>query len=148
MNSRLIWALAAISLAGPALAQGGPGPGRGPGPGMGPGMGMRAWDPKTITTVAGEVTAVHDLQGRRGNTGIHVDLKAGEVTYDVHLGPAAFLSDQKLELKAGDRIEITGSKVELAGRPALIAQTIRRGDATVKLRDDQGVPVWPRLRGR
>jgi hypothetical protein len=39
-------------------------------------------------------------------------------------------------------------EVVVAGKPALIAQAIRRGDANVALRDDAGIPLWSRARRR
>lgn len=143
MKAKLVAVFAVLALASPVLAQGGPGAaaatGRRP-------M-MRNFDPSTVTTVSGEVMAVRKIEGRR-NAGTHVDLKAADATYDVHMGPAAFLTSKSLEPKKGDQLEVTGSKLEIRGKPALIAQTVKKGDTTVTLRDAQGVPAWAGARKR
>ena len=39
-------------------------------------------------------------------------------------------------------MEVTGSKVTLNNQPALIAREVKVNGTTLKLRDDQGLPVW------
>jgi hypothetical protein len=129
MKLNLGIALAALTLSNAAVAQAGPGPQ------------ASYYDPATVTTVAGEVTAVHEVQGKRG-TGVHLTLKSADTSYDVHLGPASFLAGKSFEVKQGDEVEVTGSKIQFQGKPAIIAQSVRKGDATLTLRDAQGVPAW------
>lgn len=101
----------------------------------------RNFDPATVTTVSGEVTAIHKMNGRR-NEGLHVDLKTADGVLDVHLGRSAHLGKQHLAIATGDALEVTGSKIQLAGKPALIAQSVKKGGSTVTLRDAQGIPAW------
>jgi hypothetical protein len=124
-----------------AVAQGGgpPGPGRG-------GPGSRMFDPATVTTVSGSVEAVDRVEGRRGGPGVHLRLKTGDGILDVHLGPAWFLDRQELKIAKDDAIEVTGSKVQFRGKAALVAQTVKKGDASLTLRDASGVPVWAGFR--
>jgi hypothetical protein len=112
---------------------------------QGGGRGPRNFDPATVTTVAGEVTEVHRVEAMRGQ-GVHLDLKTADGVLEVHLGPAWFLDSQALKVQKGDKLEVTGSKLQVAG-PALIAQVVKRGDASLTLRDANGVPLWAR-RGR
>lgn len=135
MVKKLLIAIMALTAGGVALAQaqGGPGPRGGPG--------ARMFDPATVVTVSGEVAAVRTVEGRRG-AGIHFDLKTGEGVLDVHVGPAAFLAAKGLTLQQGDAVEVKGSKVQIAGKPALVAQTVKKGDTTVALRDASGIPAW------
>ncbi len=37
---------------------------------------------------------------------------------------------------------LKGSRVTVAGKPALIAAEVTKGDALLKLRDDSGIPAW------
>jgi hypothetical protein len=129
----------------PLAAEPAPRPGAGAARGMGRGM-PRNFDPATVTTVSGDVVAVHEFEGRR-DEGLHVELKTADAVLDVHLGPAAYLRRQHLEVAVGDTLEVTGSKVELRGKPALIAQSVKKGETTATLRDAQGIPGWAR-RGR
>jgi hypothetical protein len=40
-----------------------------------------------------------------------------------------------------DAIEVKGSRVTVAGKPVIIAAEVKKGDKTLKLRDDGGIPV-------
>lgn len=157
MQRTLGLALAAALLSTPLAAAAADAPcGPGVGPcrdGRGPGHGRHArgpgfYDAKTVTTVSGQVTAVE--AGPRGR-GLHLQLQTAAGMLPVHLGPAWFLSEQGLAFTAGDAVEVTGSQVTFDGKPALIAQTVKKGDKALALRDIQGVPVWAgqgRGRGR
>jgi hypothetical protein len=55
-----------------------------------------------------------------------------------------------VKIEPGDRVEITGSRVTVEGKPTIIAAEVRKGDEVLQLRDAAGVPVWAgwRKRGR
>ncbi len=142
---RVLMCMAIAALTTPeafAQATGGP-----PGGGR-PAMARRAYDPATVTTVSGDVASVTRIDGRRGGQGIHVVLNTSDGPLDVHLGPASYLDRQPLKVAKGDAIQVTGSKVELRGKPALIAKEVKKGDAALTLRDENGVPVWRGQRRR
>ena len=71
-----------------------------------------------------------------------VTLKTDQGSLLVHLGPGWYLDEKKFAVKVGDTVEATGSKVTLNNQPALIAREVKVNGATLKLRDDQGLPVW------
>jgi hypothetical protein len=48
--------------------------------------------------------------------------------------------DTKIE--KGDKIEVKGSRVTFAGKPAIIAAEVKKGDNILKLRDENGIPAW------
>lgn len=121
-----------IAFASPSLAQG-------RGPGAGPGR--RVFDPATVVTVSGAVEKVEKIP-RGGRDGVHLTLTTPEGSLQVHLGPGSYLERQKFEVAKGDQLEVTGSKVTIRGSPALIAQTVKKGDAVLTLRDAAGVPAW------
>lgn len=100
------------------------------------------YDPTTVQTVAGAVTAVDRTTGRAGLTGIHVDVKTVTGVEFVHLGPEAFVEGKGLNVAIGDQVEIVGSKVTIAGTPVLLAREVRKGGASVALRDSSGFPLW------
>ena len=139
---------ALLVLATLASAQPSPGPrGRG---GWGPNNAYgRLFDPKTVETVRGEIVVVErfvPMQGMSG--GIHLRLKTATGVLDVHLGPAWFLDHQHIALTKGDRVEVRGSRVVIAGKPAIIAAQVVRGRDVLRLRDEQGIPVWSGWRRR
>lgn len=109
---------------------------------QGPGPRGRLYDPATETTISGTVDKVTTVD--RGGTwqGVHLSLKSGEETYDVHAGPSAFISNKGFTFAAGDKVEVLGSKVTLNNAPALIAREIRKNGKSITLRDSSGIPLW------
>jgi hypothetical protein len=112
--------------------------------GWGPGSNyVRMYDPKTVTTISGEVTAVEYFNPGKGmRHGIHIKVKSGNEEYYVHLGPSWFLENQDLKIAEKDMVEIKGSKITFNGKPAVIAAVVKKGDETLVLRDENGIPAW------
>ncbi len=105
----------------------------------------RKYDPHTVETVSGEVIAVQKIAyGRRGYYGIHLLLKTAQGEIAVHLGPGWFVNREPVKIMPHDVIEVTGSRVSYAGKPALIAAEVKKGDQILKLRTADGVPLWSR----
>lgn len=121
----------------PSSAQGGPGRSAG-------GAGGRMYDQKSVETVSGQVAKVEQIpaRGRGGPGGIHLLLRTDKEEIPVHLGPAWYINKQPVKIAAQDTIEVRGSRVTFEGKPAIIAAEVKRGDQTLKLRDENGVPVW------
>jgi hypothetical protein len=146
LNSKgvLVITLAAtMALAGPALAQ------PRPGGGMGSGKGPVHYDPQTVATVTGQVEKLAELpsRGRGGGKAMHyrgVLLKTDQGSLMVDLAPGWYLDDKKFVVQAGDTVSATGSKVFLDNQPGLIAREVTVNGTTLKLRDEQGIPVWHR----
>lgn len=137
----MILAVCTLLLATGALAQGVRWRGGG-GWGAG-GQYGRLYDPKTVETVSGEVTAVEELTPFKGmGRGVHLMLKTDTETISVHLGPAWYLERQDTKIAPGDKIEVKGSRITYLGKPALIAAEIHKGDGVLVLRDANGNPMW------
>lgn len=102
----------------------------------------RLYDSKTVRKVAGEVVSVEKLTSAGGSLGVHLHLKTGQGTLVVHVGPSWYLDHHEAQIESKDQIEITGSQVTLDGQPALIAAEIKMADRVLKLRDENGVPMW------
>lgn len=143
LSGMLLLLVAPFAWAQPA----GPGPGmggRGPGGGMGPGRGMgpvMQYDPQNLETVSGEVTQVQKSQ--RGAKGILLQVKTDKETLLVMLGPAAYV-EQNMQIAVQDKVEIKGTRIQHPQQALLIAGEVKKGDQVLKLRDDQGKPLWPR----
>jgi hypothetical protein len=123
------------------------------GRGGGPGWGGRMYDPKTVETVSGEVVSVEQIHGqgwgqasggRGGGYGVHLILKSDKEDVAVHLGPSWYLDKHGLSIAPGNRVEVRGSRITLQGKPAIIAAEVKKGDQSLKLRNDDGLPVWRR----
>ena len=134
MTTRFAVLVLALAMLGvPLAAQPGPGPGRGPGP---------RYDKATEMTIEGTVKEVRYPDDGRGRKGLHLTVAAGQDSWDVHLGPASWIESKGFSFAAGDVLTILGSKVEVEGKPVLIARRITKGDSKLELRDEQGRPLW------
>ena len=86
---------------------------------------------------------VEQTSGKGGWTGgVHLLLKTDEEEMAVHIGPAWYVDKQALKLAAQDTLEVHGSRMAYAGKPAIIAAEVRKGDQVLKLRDHSGTPLW------
>jgi hypothetical protein len=69
-------------------------------------------------------------------------LKTDTETVEIHLGPTAFLTNQKVEISQGDTLEVTGSRVTIGESQIVLAREMRKGADTWMLRDAAGQPLW------
>jgi hypothetical protein len=97
------------------------------------------FDPATVETLTGEVLGPAPSSQKNA---VRFRLRRDRDTVTVQLGPELFLRRQGLQLAAGDRIEVTGSRVKLGGKPVIVAAQVRRGKQVVTLRDPKGKPAW------
>jgi hypothetical protein len=103
----------------------------------------RMYDPKTVETLTGEVVSIERMTPMKGmGYGIHLTLKNAKETISVHLGPGWFIENQDTKLEAKTRIEVKGSRVTFDGKPAIIAAEVKKDDEVLKLRDENGIPMW------
>lgn len=110
--------------------------------------GPARYDVNTVRTVAGRIMAVDSLPSPRGlGGGLHVQLKAGDTTYEVHLGPQSYLQGKSMRLAVGDEVKVTGSLITYQQREVLLAASVTKASLTVMLRDSTGVPLWAGRRG-
>ena len=122
-------------------------PGSGQGRGMGPGAGSRMYDPQTEVTLKGEVTELgtYPSMGPGAARGMNyrgVILKTDQGDLRVHLGPAWYMDEQKLAIKKGDTLEVTGAKTTQDQETVILAREITMDGKKITLRDSQGFPVW------
>ena len=97
-------------------------------PGAMPG---RNYNTATVQTLQGKVIAIDQAAGnRRGGMGVHFTLQTDKETIPVHVGPFWYMKKQSLQIEMGDAIAVTGSRVTLNGKPAIIAAEIRRAKTT------------------
>ncbi len=82
------------------------------------------------------------------SSGVHLTVKMDKETISVHLGPAWYVQRQDIKIVPGDKVEITGSRIIFQRQPAIIAAEVKRGDEILKLRDENGFPVWSGWRRR
>ena len=140
MSAAMVVVLTAV-FAVPAFA--GPWGGRGSGGWGAGGAYQRMYNPATVETFSGEVVGIDKITPTKGmSSGIHIKVKTDRETIPVHLGPAWYLERQDTKVDQGDKVEIKGSRITYNGKPAIIAAEVKKGEASLKLRDDNGYPAW------
>jgi len=104
----------------------------------------RHFDPQNVTMLTGTVQEIGmfdepqlGIQGRK----LTITTQDGQ-TVVVHAGPSQFLEQQGLTLQKNDQVQVRGSFAQINGQTVFIASDIRTRQNTVKLRNQQGVPVW------
>lgn len=103
----------------------------------------RMYDPKTIESVSGEVMIVDKITPRKGMFyGVHLMLKTDKETISIHLGPGWYIENQDIKIEPKDKIEVKGSRITFEGKPAIVVSEIKKGNELLKLRDENGFPVW------
>ncbi len=109
----------------------------------------RMYNTNTVETISGKVIGVDTFMPMGGMShGMHLQLQTGNQTVDVHLGPSWYLEKQKIEIKPNETIEVKGSRITFAGKPAIIASQVKKGNEILNLRDEKGFPVWSGWRYR
>jgi len=107
------------------------------------GQGQQKYDPSQVTIVSGEVAAVKDVETKNGKTsGVGLELNTDGQTLLVYLGPHIYVDLQNVRIVPGDNVEVKGVKTALDGQIIFFAGEVRKGDAVLQLRDDNGVPLW------
>ena len=112
-------------------------------------IGWTSWtsiDPKTqpfsgseaIITESGTIQKIEDVPGVKDALQMIMKGETGN-TWTVFLGPKWFIENQRLKLKAKDKVEVRGKKVG----SMIIASEVSKGNFTLKLRSEEdGTPTW------
>jgi hypothetical protein len=107
------------------------------------------YDTKTVETISGSVISVEQiLPDKNMSSGIHLLLVTEKGSVSVHLGPAWYIDNQDTQIRNGDNVLITGSNVTYNGDQVIIAREVTKGDQVLKLRDENGYPLWSGWRNR
>lgn len=103
----------------------------------------RIYDLATVETTKGQVKSIDRVPSRKGGAPeIHLSLRTATETIGVFLGPEGYVEKQPVKIALDDEIEVKGSRVKLRQRPMLMAAEVRKGQATLALRDANGAALW------
>ncbi len=103
----------------------------------------RKYDSRTVETLIGQIVSVDLMAPMKGmSAGVHLTLRTPYETISVHLGPAWYIESQDIRIDPGAKVEITGSRVTIEGKPSIIATEVKRGAEVLRLRNGNGLPVW------
>jgi hypothetical protein len=100
------------------------------------------YDPATEATFKAVVVELKLVPPTGGKPEAYLVLKAEPAAPQVYLCPKRFLDDMGFEFKAGDQIQVTGSKVTQDGADLTLAREIVKGNDTLILRFKDGKPAW------
>lgn len=105
---------------------------------------VKYYDVATETTLSGTVTDYKPVSYKRGvGRSATADLKLDDGSvYIVKLAPPKFWETNGFALKFGDKLEVTGSKVEYLKKTYVSARKVTKDGKTVEVRDDKGNPKW------
>jgi hypothetical protein len=92
-----------------------------------------AWDTDEIVTLDGVLTEVERP---------YATLVSEGATYVVHLGPPWYWDKSGFEVHSGDEVSVHGQVSREGDEIHLYPHSIARGAATLRLADEDGVPVW------
>ena len=103
------------------------------------------YDVRTVETFGGRVLSIEKTApaNRRGNW-INVLLQTGKGTIAVQLGPDWYVDKQRPRIQPNDIIKVTGSRVMMDGRSMIVAADVTKGNELLRLREANGIPMWPR----
>ncbi|HEV2200804.1 MAG TPA: hypothetical protein VGR73_13370 [Bryobacteraceae bacterium] len=96
----------------------------------------------TVMNVQGTVASVQRVPAGNPLAGLHLTVNSEAGAFDVYVGPSDFLRFLRVRFRAGDRVEIIGSKVELENADVILTREVNEGRAQLTLRDANGVAAW------
>jgi hypothetical protein len=101
------------------------------------------YDPATEGKVKGVVDQLRLVPPTGGKPMAYLSMKNGADSVEVFLCPKSFLDSMGVAFKAGDKIEVTGSKVKQDGADLTLAREVEIGGGdTLILRFKDGKPAW------
>jgi sporulation protein YlmC with PRC-barrel domain len=115
--------------------------------------GARGFDSATVGTLEGIVENVGKEFLSPGvglmDSLVVLDVKTASGKERVHVGPDDYLKQQGIEIKKGDRVEVTGSRLTTDGENLFVASNIiLKGNGKVlTLRQNDGTPKWNKGKG-
>lgn len=106
-------------------------------------MYKRPFDSKKVEKLEGKILEVdHTKEKNNEVRGTYLYLRSKDEVLPVHLGPAWYLDRQKRRFKAGDKIQVKGSRVSVNGKEGIVAASVTKGSEQLRLRDKTGTPFW------
>src|SRR6266446_4292292 len=97
-------------------------------------LAQRDYDAKTVETVGGKVLSIEKTApAKRRGYWVDLMLQSEKETIAVQLGPAWYIDKQTPRIEANDTIMVTGSRVMMDGRPAIVAADITIGNELLNL---------------
>jgi triacylglycerol esterase/lipase EstA (alpha/beta hydrolase family) len=100
------------------------------------------YDATAETKLKGVVEELKFVPPAGGKPVAYLVVKSGADSVSVFLGPKSFLESMGASFKAGEAVEVTGSKVKQDGADVILAREVAKGDDNLTLRFKDGKPAW------
>ena len=104
-------------------------------------------DERDEITVKGTVAEITNSLGVTGRMRIYLTLQSDSAAFQVHVGPASYVSAQRFTFARGDTIEVTGWNSKKDHEEIILARQITKHGQVLTLRDPRGSPLWAQRRG-
>jgi hypothetical protein len=103
----------------------------------------RKFDTSAIAEVNGKVEDVIYTGRTNGeDRGVELLLKTENDLLPVHLGPAWYLDRQLSRFNVGEKVSVRGARAKVNNQDVMIAEIVKRGGQSMRLRYENGHPVW------
>jgi hypothetical protein len=103
----------------------------------------KIYDPHKVETLRGEVVSVDKVVIKPGMPErVRLTLRTPIETLPVYLGPTWFIDTAEPKIHPKDQVDVKGLRITLEDKPAFIGAEVKKGDQVLKLRHENGVPVW------
>ena len=100
------------------------------------------YDAATETTLKVSVEELKLVPPTGGKPVAYLVTKNGSDAVQIFLCPKSFLDEMGVDFKAGEQIQVTGSKVKQDGADLILAREVVKGGDTLTLRFKDGKPAW------
>src|SRR5215467_8208460 len=100
------------------------------------------YNPATAVDVIAVISGIREVPAGQPMEGVHLTVKNKANTFDVYLGPTAFLKMLKTSFPVGDEIDIMGSRVKFQNADVILAREVTDPVESLVLRDLYRTPVW------
>jgi hypothetical protein len=100
------------------------------------------YDATTETTLKVAVEQLKLVPPTGGKPIAYLVAKSATDEVQIFLCPKSFLDEMGMEFKAGEEIQVVGSKVKQDGADLILAREVVKGGDTLTLRFKDGKPAW------
>ena len=114
-----------------------------PGRGFNQSQITKLYDASSEITMTGDIIKLDTVENDFGRfPGLLITVKNEKQEYPVYIAPLWYLSDKKISMKTGEKIKVTGSKVNYQEKDQIIARHFEYQKKEITVRDEKGIPVW------
>ncbi len=100
------------------------------------------YDPRYIKSTTGTIIKIGRIPSDYSYHGVKLIFSNNNLRETIYLGPVWFISKQDFSLNVGYTMTIIGARAVFDNKQILIAKELIQGNRILRLRDDEGHPLW------